>query len=137
MASYNDLPAVLTANIFTYLRQERRQPPHAYCIDKLIQRTDKLIGEKDSQITDECYLVMEERDELCYYVGTYIGNVVDHRFFYPYLMLNRKYAYTDGFELQGEKCKVKGDKGKLISWSYENEDMNKKYFRTPSFTRSI
>jgi hypothetical protein len=36
MAAYNDLPTDLTKNIFTYLRQERRQPPHADAIQKMI-----------------------------------------------------------------------------------------------------
>ena len=36
MSTYNSLPSVLTENIFTYLRQERRQPPHADAIQKMI-----------------------------------------------------------------------------------------------------
>ena len=36
MATYNNLPTDLTANIFTCLRQERRQPPHAVAIQNMI-----------------------------------------------------------------------------------------------------
>ena len=36
MTTYNNLPTDLTANIFTYLRQERRQPPHAIAIQNMI-----------------------------------------------------------------------------------------------------
>ena len=36
MTTYNNLPTDLTANIFTYLRQERRQPPHAAAMQNMI-----------------------------------------------------------------------------------------------------
>ena len=36
MTSYNELPIVLTKKIFTYLRQERRQPPHVNAIKEMI-----------------------------------------------------------------------------------------------------
>jgi len=36
MATYNNLPTDLTANIFSYLRHERRQPPHAIAIKNMI-----------------------------------------------------------------------------------------------------
>ena len=35
MATYNHLPTVLTANIFTYLRHERRRPPHFTAMNEL------------------------------------------------------------------------------------------------------
>ena len=34
-ATYNHLPTELTTNIFTYLRHERRQPPHAAAMNEL------------------------------------------------------------------------------------------------------
>ena len=36
-ATYNHLPTEITANIFTYLRQERRLPPHFTAINELIE----------------------------------------------------------------------------------------------------
>lgn len=39
--SYNALPTVLTENIFSYLRQERRQPPHVKLIKDMIDCIDK------------------------------------------------------------------------------------------------
>ena len=38
MATYNDLPTELTADVFSYLRQERRQPPHFRAMNDLINK---------------------------------------------------------------------------------------------------
>jgi hypothetical protein len=38
MATYNRLPTDLTANIFTYLRRERRRPPHFTAMNDLINK---------------------------------------------------------------------------------------------------
>ena len=43
MATYNDLPIELTAAIFSYLRQERRQPCHCQAIKGMVREIDDSI----------------------------------------------------------------------------------------------
>ena len=38
MATYNDLPTELTAGVFSFLRHERRQPPHFMAMNDLISK---------------------------------------------------------------------------------------------------
>ena len=38
MATYNDLPIELTAGVFSFLRHERRQPPHFMAMNDLISK---------------------------------------------------------------------------------------------------
>ena len=86
MATYNDLPTVVTENIFTYLRHERRQPPHAYCIDKLIEYTNDLIDpyigltDEGEHLYDD--LSLEPARE---FFGDFVGEAVMTSFFCPYV----------------------------------------------------
>jgi len=50
MATYNDLPTELTANVFSYLRQERRQPPHFTIINELIDYINTDVTYEDNRI---------------------------------------------------------------------------------------
>ena len=50
MATYNDLPTELTANVFSYLRQERRQPPHFTIIKELIDYVNTDVTYEDNRI---------------------------------------------------------------------------------------
>jgi len=122
MATYNDLPTELTENIFTYMRHERRQPPHAYCIDKLIQNTDELISSAVYDFTD-ILAVLEGREELSDYVGSYTGNAVELEFFYPYLIAH-------GWdEWNNEIDEDDYEEPQVLSWTFHNGDMTKKYDR--------
>ena len=40
MATYNNLPTEVTANVFTYMRHELRQPPHAAAMKAMIKIID-------------------------------------------------------------------------------------------------
>ena len=120
MATYNDLPTELTENIFTYMRHERRQPPHAYCIDKLIQNTDELISSAVYDFTD-ILAVLEGREELSDYVGSYTGNAVELEFFYPYLIAH-------GWdESNNEIDEDDYEEPQVLSWTFHLGDMTKKY----------
>ena len=56
MATYNHLPTALTANIFTYLRHERRQPPHFTAINELVEYINAdIIYEDDSIVCRRIY----------------------------------------------------------------------------------
>jgi hypothetical protein len=50
MATYNHLPTDLTANIFTYLRRERRRPSHFTAINELIDYINADIIYEDDRI---------------------------------------------------------------------------------------
>ena len=50
MATYNHLPTEVTANIFTYMRHERRQPPHFKAINELIDYINADIIYEDNSI---------------------------------------------------------------------------------------
>jgi len=49
MATYNDLPTEITANIFSYLRHERRKPVHALPIMELIVDVDRKVITRDGK----------------------------------------------------------------------------------------
>jgi len=119
MATYNDLPTDITANIFTYLRQERRQPPHAYCIDKLIQHIDDLI--LDDEFTLEGEDVIYGNAELSDHVGPYTGNAVEMAFFYPYIEACGWDEWDNTFNDYTEP--------QLLSWTYDVGNMTRKYDR--------
>ena len=120
MATYNSLPSVLTENIFTYMRHERRQPPHAYCIDKLIQHTDELISSAVYDVTD-LWEVLQGREELSDYVGSYTGDAVKSVFFYPYLV-------DHGWDERDNSIE-EFEEPQVLSWTFHNGDMTKKYDR--------
>jgi hypothetical protein len=121
MATYNDLPTELTAKIFTYLRHERHQPPHAYCIDKLIQNVYELISSAAYDFTD-IEAVLQGREELSDYVGSYTGNAVELAFFYPYLVDHGWDEMTNGIDFDHEEPQ-------MLSWTFHLGDMTKKYDR--------
>jgi len=122
MATYNDLPTVVTENIFTYLRHERRQPPHAYCIDKLIQSTDELMSSAAYDSTD-LLAVVQGREELIDYLGSYTGNAVEFEFFYPYLQNHGWDEWTNEFDEDDY------EEPQMLSWTFHKGDMTKKYDR--------
>jgi len=56
MTTYNNLPTELTANIFTYLRHERRKPPHVKVLHELIELINAdIIYEGDSIMCRRIY----------------------------------------------------------------------------------
>jgi hypothetical protein len=119
MATYNDLPTDLTTNVFTYLRQERRQPPHAYCIDMLIQNIDGLI--LYDELTLEGENVIYGNDELSDHVGLYTGNAVEMAFFYPYIEEHGWDEMDNTFSNYTEP--------QVLSWTYDTGNMTRKYYR--------
>jgi hypothetical protein len=119
MATYNDLPTDLTTNVFTYLRQERRQPPHAYCIDMLIQNIDGLI--LYDELTLEGENVIYGNDELSDHVGLYTGNAVEMAFFYPYIEERGWDEVDNTFSDYTEP--------QVLSWTYDTGNMTRKYDR--------
>lgn len=121
MATYNHLPTELTANIFSYLRHERRQPPHAYCIDKLIEYTHDLI-EPYLGLTDEGFEVYEYGGaEAREAVGKFVGEAVHTQFFIPYID-------AMGYDEETEEMDNYREPQRL-SWTYAWGDMDKKYDR--------
>jgi len=119
MATYNHLPTELTANIFTYLRQERRQPPHAYCIDKLIEYTNDFIIPHEG-LTDEGFEIyeyggVEAREAL----GEFVGEAVHTQFFTPYID-------AMGYDDETEEITDYREPQRL-SWTYAVGDMDRKY----------
>jgi hypothetical protein len=69
MTTYNNLPTDLTANIFTYLRQERRQPPHAAAMQTAIDTLTAGVDRYEDQTTIEhtvyapYHLIDDETDD--------------------------------------------------------------------------
>ena len=121
MATYNHLPTELTANIFTYLRQERRQPPHAYCMDMLIEYTHDLIDPHSECLTGEGFEVYEfpGGDEAREILGGFIGVAVHTKFFIPYV---DAMGYDDETEEMDDYRTPQ-----RLSWTYAWGDMDKKY----------
>ena len=68
MATYNDLPTELTAAIFSYLRQERRQPCHCQAIKGMVRDIDDNIIMGD----------YEGRVRVPYTVYEPLGNFIDY-----------------------------------------------------------
>ncbi len=68
MATYNHLPTELTAIIFSYLRQERRQPCHCQAIKGMVREID------DSIIMGD----YEGRVRVPYTVYEALGNFIDY-----------------------------------------------------------
>lgn len=62
MTSYNELPIVLTKKIFTYLRQERRQPPHVNAIKEMIDYIENGVIRYD----DDCKPPIKVRAHVWY-----------------------------------------------------------------------
>jgi hypothetical protein len=52
MATYNHLPTEITANIFTYLRHERRQPCHCLAIKGMVREIDDniIMGDYEGKV---------------------------------------------------------------------------------------
>jgi hypothetical protein len=123
MATYNHLPTELTANIFTYLRHERRQPPHAYCIDKLIEYTDDLIDRENEGLTDDGELVYESASprEAREFLDEFVGEAVWTRFFFPYV---EAMGYDDDDDYREIKDYREPQR---LSWTYAWGDMDRKY----------
>ena len=117
MATYNNLPTELTDNIFSYLRDGRRQAPHAYCMDKLIEYIDSLMT-WNGGFTDEGLEVITGQAELTEYVG-YVGTAVEMAFFYPYI---EEMGWDEVTNLLDDYREPQS-----LSWTYALGDMNKKY----------
>jgi hypothetical protein len=128
MATYNNLPTEVTANVFSYLRHERRQPPHAYCIDRLIEFTNDLISSAVHGDTD-FLAVVQGQEELSAYLGSYTGNAVELEFFYPYLQDHGWDEWTNEFDDE------EYEEPQMLSWTYAFGDMTKK-LDLPSSLRS-
>jgi len=117
MATYNNLPTELTANIFSYLRHERRQPPHAYCIDKLIEYTNDLI-DPCYGLTEEGEMVWESIDATREFLGNHVGRAVFTSFFIPYV---ESMGLDEDYDMDNYR------EPQILSWTYSLGDMNKKY----------
>jgi len=50
MATYNDLPTEITANIFSYLRHERRKPDHCLVIKGMFHGIDDNVDIRDDKV---------------------------------------------------------------------------------------
>jgi hypothetical protein len=120
MATYNHLPTDLTANIFTYLRHERRQPPHAYCIDKLIEYTDECIDRDNECLTEDGELIYESAEvRPCReFLDDFVGRAVWTQFFIPYVD-------AMGYDEYGEMGDYRP--AQRLSWTYAWGELDKKY----------
>ena len=125
MATYNNLPAVVTENIFTYLRHERRQPPHAYCIDRLIDFTADCIDPHGwvMTLTDDGVVLYEsqEHSDACEMLGNHVGDAVLNMFFVPYIVARGFSIHTWEFDDDDY------EERQTLSWTFHNGDMTKKY----------
>ncbi len=121
-ATYNDLPTELTANIFSYLRHERRQPPHAYCIDKLIEYTHDLLDPYDG-LTEDGEMVWESIDArgTREFLGNHVGRAVFTSFFIPYV--EAMGFDEDTYQIEDYR------EPQYLSWTYAIGGTNKKYDR--------
>ena len=120
MATYNHLPTELTANVFSYLRDGRRKPPHAYCIDKLIEYTNDLI-EPRLGLTEDGELIYTAADvrPAREFLDDFVGRAAWTEFFIPYV---DAMGYDDE---TGEMDDYR--EPQRLSWTYALGDMNKKY----------
>ena len=66
MATYNDLPTVITANIFTYLRHERRKPDHCLVIKGMFHEIDDNVE------------IIKDEIRITYTLYETLGNFIDY-----------------------------------------------------------
>ncbi len=120
MATYNNLPTEVTANVFSYLRHERRQPPHAYCIDRLIEYTHDLI-DPYMGLTDEGERIYEDLnpEPAREFFGDFVGEAVVTSFFCPYVEDMGYDEYNRELDDYREP--------QYLSWTYAYGDMTRKY----------
>ena len=124
MATYNHLPTELTANVFSYLRHERRQPPHAYCIDKLIEYTDECIDPDNECLDEDGELIYESADvrPAREFLDNFVGVAVWTQFFIPYV---EAMGYNDD---DGDYREITDYREpQRLSWTYACGELDRKY----------